>query len=90
MGTSRGFRKAAATLLGGPKPAQHLIWRNLTSLTLTVTTPNTPPGRQKNVKITHEKIEAQGTDNNWYLLYDEPNQYIFADGFNDFEMFIRH
>lgn len=77
-------------LLAGPKPTQHLIWKNLTSLTLTVTTPNTPPGRQKNVKITHEKIEGQGTDNNWYLLYDEANQYVFADGFNDFEMFVRH
>ncbi|MCO6005253.1 hypothetical protein NE236_09670 [Actinoallomurus purpureus] len=77
-------------LLGGPKPAQHLHWKDLTSLTLTVTTPNTPVGRQKNVKIIKENIWAQDTDNNWHELFNEQYEYIFSDGFNDFEMFVKH
>ena len=55
-----------------------------------MTTPNTPPGRQKNVKIIKESIAAQDTDNNWHDLFNEKYQYTFADGYNDFEMFVRH
>ncbi|WP_407839046.1 hypothetical protein ACE1OC_26060 [Streptomyces sp. DSM 116496] len=77
-------------LLAGPKPANHFVWKDLTSLTLTVTTPNTPPGRQKNVKITREELWAQDTNNNWHKLFDKPYTYVFADGYNDFEMFVDH
>ncbi|MFJ8010957.1 hypothetical protein [Streptomyces sp. NPDC096339] len=77
-------------LLAGPKPANHIVWKDLTSLTLTVSTPNTPPGRQKNVKITRQEIWAQDTNNNWHKLFDKPYTYVFADGYNDFEMFVDH
>jgi hypothetical protein len=77
-------------LLAGPKPAQHLHWKDLTSLTLTVSTPNTPPGRQKNVKILKEGIWAQDTNNYWHELFNQQYEYTFADGYNDFEMFVEH
>ncbi|MCX4454953.1 hypothetical protein OOK55_16865 [Streptomyces sp. NBC_01719] len=81
---------SSVNLLAGPKPAQHLLWKDLTSLTLTVTTPTTPPGRQKNVKIIKEGIWGQDTNNNWHELFNEKYQYVFADGYNDFEMFVKH
>jgi hypothetical protein len=77
-------------LLAGPKPTHHFRWKDLTSLTLTVTTPNTPPGRQKNVQITKEIISAQDLDNNWHELFNEQYVHVFSDGFNDFEMFVKH
>lgn len=77
-------------LLAGPKPAHHFRWKDLTSLTLTVTTPNTPPGRQKNVRIIKEVISAQDLDNNWHELFNEKYEYTFSDGHNDFEMFVKH
>ncbi|WP_329374312.1 hypothetical protein [Streptomyces sp. NBC_01483] len=55
-----------------------------------MTTPNTPPGRQKNVKIIKEGIWGQDTNNNWHELFNEKYQYVFADGYNDFEMFVKH
>ncbi|WP_043715436.1 hypothetical protein [Kutzneria sp. 744] len=77
-------------LLGGPKPGQHIHWDQLTSLTLTVTTPNTPPGRQKCVAINREGIWALDTNNYWHELVNQPERRVLCDGHNDFEMFVEH
>jgi hypothetical protein len=78
------------TLRGGPKPAQHLYWRDLTSLTLHVATPNTPPGRQKNIEIDSWFIRALDTNNNWHVLYNEKYRYEYGDGHNDHELYVYH
>lgn len=77
-------------LQGGPAPTSHIFWDDLTTMTLTVTTPNTPPGRQKNVRITHATIIGIGVDNNRYQLFDEPYAYVFHDYANDAPITIRH
>ncbi|SEM13326.1 hypothetical protein SAMN05414137_11933 [Streptacidiphilus jiangxiensis] len=77
-------------LLAGPRPTQQLYWKDLTSLTLTVSTPNTPPGRQKDVVITSEGIWGQDTNNYWHELFKQQLTYEFSDGHNDFEMFVEH
>ncbi|HTI22249.1 MAG TPA: hypothetical protein VL652_14735 [Kutzneria sp.] len=80
----------SVNLLSGPAPGQRLWWNDLTSLTLTITTPNTPPGRQKCVALNHEGIWGLDTDNYWHELVNMPVQRIFCDGHNDFEMFVEH
>ncbi|MGA5130787.1 hypothetical protein ACPCTO_13350 [Streptomyces olivoreticuli] len=77
-------------LLGGPKPGQHLYWKDLTSLTLTVTTPNTPPGRQKCVSVNKFGIWALDTNNYWHELVNEQFDYVFCDSHNDLELFVKH
>jgi hypothetical protein len=77
-------------LLAGPKPGQHLYWKDLTSLTLTVTTPNTPPGRQKCVKVTKYGIWGLDTNNYWHELVNQKFDNIFCDGHNDLELFVEH
>lgn len=77
-------------LLGGPKPGQHIHWKDLTSLTLTVTTPNTPPGRQKCVSVNKFGIWGLDTDNYWHELVNDQFDYVFCDGHNDLELFVKH
>ena len=81
---------ASVNLLAGPKPGQHLLWGNLTSLTLTVTTPNTPPGRQKCVTVNKFGIWGLDTNNFWHELVNQSIPYTFCDGHNDLELFIEH
>jgi hypothetical protein len=81
---------SSVNLLGGPIPGQHIYWNDLTSMTLTVTTPNTPPGRQKCVAINREGIWALDTNNYWHELVNQPVRRILCDGHNDFEMFVKH
>lgn len=80
----------SVNLLGGPTPGQRLWWNDLTSLTLTVTTPNTPPGRQKCVALNHEGIWGLDTDNYWHELVNVAQRRVLCDGHNDFEMFVEH
>lgn len=64
-------------------PGQHLLWGSLTSFTLTVTTPNTPAGRQKCVKVNKFSVWGQDTNNFWHELVNNQNSYTFCDGHND-------
>ncbi|MGW0515978.1 hypothetical protein [Crossiella sp. NPDC003009] len=77
-------------LVGGPAPTRRLYWKDITSITATVTTPNTPPGRNKNIRVTKFNFDALDTNNNWHNLYNEDTNFVFADGRNDREMFIKH
>jgi len=81
---------SSVNLLAGPKPGQHLRWGDLISLKLTVTTPNTPPGHQKNVKVVKEGIWGLDTNNYWHELVNEQRVKVFSDGSNDLEMFVKH
>ncbi|MFE3178939.1 hypothetical protein ACFXPA_41975 [Amycolatopsis sp. NPDC059090] len=84
------FTNSKVNLLAGPKPGQHLHWKDLTSLILTVTTPNTPPGRQKCVATNRYGIWGLDTNNYWHELVNQEFPYVFCDGHNDLELFVTH
>ncbi|QWF84913.1 hypothetical protein HUW46_08365 [Amycolatopsis sp. CA-230715] len=81
---------SAVNLMGGPKPGQRIYWKDLTSLTLTVLTPNTPPGRQKCVSVNKYGIWGLDTNNYWHELVNTKFDWTFCDGHNDLELFVNH
>ncbi|MFI9381552.1 hypothetical protein [Kutzneria sp. NPDC052558] len=82
---------STVNLHAAPRPGQHLYWSGISSLTLTVTTPNTPAGRQKCVKVNTFGIWGLDTNNFWHELYnDTTHPYTFCDGHNALELFVEH
>ncbi|WP_344311104.1 hypothetical protein [Fodinicola feengrottensis] len=78
------------TIPAEPAPGQDITVAGLTTLTLTVTTPNTPPGRQKNVEVTSFVIWGEDIYNNWYKLVDDSTSFTFQDGHNDHSLTVLH